>query len=432
VAKVLVDIGPLKQSRDFRLLFSGQLVSFMGSQLTVVAVAIQVYEMTHSSLDVGLVSLAQLPPLLIGSLAGGAVVDSRDRRRLMMVVQVLLAALSAGLAVNATRPHPVIWPLFVLTALAAGLSGIDRPARSAVVPNVVEKAQLPAAFALWQIQMQLGLVIGPAIAGLLIATFHGHLAPVFWIDTATFAVALLAVSRMRPLPPAGGGTRVSVASIAEGLRYLKGRQVLQGTFLIDINAMVFGMPRALFPAIGTTVFHGGAQTVGLLFAAPGAGALIGAVTTGWVGNVKRHGMAVVIAVMLWGLSIGGFGLTTWLPLALLLLALAGAADVVSAVFRNTMLQTSVPDSLRGRLSGVHIGVVTGGPRLGDVEAGAVASLTNARVSVVSGGLACVIGAVVVARLLPDFTKYSSDRAGGDASPAATTLDVAEEREIEGV
>jgi MFS family permease len=402
-------------------------VSFMGSQLTVVAVAIQVYAITHSSLDVGLVSLAQLPPLLIGSLAGGAVVDSRDRRRLMLLMQVLLAALSAGLALNAGRSHPAVWPLFVLTAAAAGLSGVDRPARAAVVPNVVERDQLPAAFALWQIQMQLGLVVGPALAGLLIANVN--LATVFWIDTATFGVALLAVFRMQPLPPEGGGTRASFGSVLEGLRYLRGRQVLQGTFLIDINAMVFGMPRALFPALGATVFHGGAQTVGLLYAAPGAGALLGAVTTGWVGGVERHGRAVVVAVVVWGAAIAGFGITTLLPLALVLLAVAGAADVVSAVFRNTMLQTSVPDSLRGRLSGVHIGVVTGGPRLGDVEAGAVAALTDARVSVVTGGLACVVGAVALARLLPAFTAYRASGAGEDSPHAPTTLDLAEETEI---
>jgi len=192
------------------------------------------------------------------------------------------------------------------------------------------------------------------------------------------------------------------------------------------------MPRALFPALGSTVFRGGPQTVGLLFAAPGAGALVGAATTGWVGSVRRHGRAVIIAVIVWGAAIAGFGLTTWLPLALFLLALAGAADVVSAVFRNTMLQSTTPDSLRGRLSGVHIGVVTGGPRLGDAEAGAVAAVTSPRISVVSGGLACMVGALVVARLLPRFTHYTAGDGTEASEPAATTLDVAEETEIKGV
>lgn len=432
MAKVLVDVSPLKQSRQFRLLFSGQLPSWIGSQLTVVAVAIQVYALTHSSFAVGMVSLAQLPPTLLGALVGGAVVDSRDRRRLMMFAQVAQGLMSVGLAVNAMLPHPALWPLYVLTAMAAGLSGIDRPARAAVVPNTVDKERLPAAMALWQIQMQLGIVVGPAVAGLLIAAFHSHLAPVFWIDVASFGVAFFSVFLMQPLPPEGGGTKATLGSVAEGLRFLKGRQVLQGTFLIDINAMVFGMPRALFPALGTTVFRGGPQTVGLLFAAPGAGALVGAATTGWVGSVRKHGRAVIIAVIAWGAAIAGFGITTWLPLALFLLAVAGAADVVSAVFRNTMLQSTTPDSLRGRLSGVHIGVVTGGPRLGDAEAGAVAAVTSPRISVVSGGLACMVGALVVARLLPRFTRYTADDATEVVEPAATTLDVTEETEIKGV
>jgi MFS family permease len=212
---------------------------------------------------------------------------------------------------------------------------------------------------------------------------------------------------MRPLPPEGGGTKVGFSSVAEGLRYLKGRRLLAGTFLIDINAMVFGMPRALFPAMGLTVFKGGNATVGLLFAAPGAGALIGAVFTGWVSGIRRQGRAVIVAVIVWGAAIAAFGLVPLLPLALLCLAVAGAADVVSAVFRNTILQSTVPDALRGRLSAVHIAVVTGGPRLGDAEAGAVASLTTPQFAVVSGGLASVAGALLIAWRLPEFARYDA-------------------------
>jgi MFS family permease len=218
-------------------------------------------------------------------------------------------------------------------------------------------------------------------------------------------VALVVVLPMHPLPPEGGGTRAGLASIAEGLRFLRGRRVLVSTFVIDIDAMVFGMPSALFPALGTTVFGGGVQTVGLLYAAPGAGALVAALLSGWVGAVRRQGLAVVLAVLGWGVAIVAFGLTTWLPLALVLLAVAGAADVVSAVFRNTILQLSVPDAVRGRLSGVHIAVVAGGPRLGDAEAGAMAALTTPRISVVSGGLACIAGVLVLTRLVPEFARY---------------------------
>jgi hypothetical protein len=221
----------------------------------------------------------------------------------------------------------------------------------------------------------------------------------------SFGAAIVALLLMRPMVPEGGGTRASAASIVEGIRFLKGRQALQGTFVIDINAMVFGMPRALFPALGTTVFGGGAAVVGLLYAAPGAGALIGAVTSGWLSRVDRQGRATVVAVIAWGASIAAFGLTSWLPLALLFLALAGAADVVSAVFRNTVLQLSVPDLLRGRLSSIHIAVVTGGPRIGDAESGLVAAVTTPTFSVVSGGLLCIAGALAIGRLMPKLTGW---------------------------
>jgi MFS family permease len=224
------------------------------------------------------------------------------------------------------------------------------------------------------------------------------------------------VALMRPQPPEGGGTRASLASIREGLRYLRGRRVLDSTFLIDLNAMVFGMPRALFPALGTGLFGGGEVTVGLLYSAPGAGALLGALFSGWVGRVRRQGLAVIIAVVGWGAAIALFGIARWLPLALVLLAVAGAADVVSAVFRNTILQLSVPDALRGRLSAVHIAVVTSGPRIGDVEAGAVAALTSPQFSVVSGGIACMVGVLAVHAWAPGLAHYQLDRAPVDSEP----------------
>lgn len=401
--RVLVDITPLRRSAGFRALFAGQLVSFLGSQLTVVAVAYQVFRLTHSSFAVGMVSLAQFGPLLIGSLVGGAVVDSTDRRRLLMLMQVLLGLCAVALALNALQHRPALWPLFAVTALAAGLSGLDRPARSAVIPGMVEQRQLPAAFALWQIQMQIGLAVGPAVGGIVLAQFNA--AAVYWVDAGTFAVAFLSCWLLPPLPPEGGGTKVSFGAITEGLRFVRGSRVLQGTFLIDINAMVFGMPRAVFPALAERL-GGGPQTLGLLYAAPGVGALLGALTTGWVTHVRRQGLAVYLAVAAWGLSIAAFGVARWLPLALLFLALAGASDVVSAVFRNTILQTSVPDALRGRLSSLHIAVVTGGPRVGDFEAGTVASLTTPRISVISGGLACTVGVALMAWLLPEFRDYA--------------------------
>lgn len=405
--RLLVDVAPLRESRAYRLLYGGQLVSFLGRQLTVVAVPVQVYDLTRSSLAVGMTGLVSLVPLVAFSLAGGAIADAVDRRRLLIAANLALAATSAGLALNAHRgSDALLWPIYVLGALNAGFSGVELPTRNAVTPRLIRPELLPAAAALSQIMIQIGQVAGPAIAGPLIGGVG--LAAAYWVDAATFGVAVAALFLLQPLPPEGGGTRPSVASVREGLRFLRGRRVLQASFAIDVNAMVFGMPRALFPALAEGTFGGGPTTVGLLYAAPGAGALVGALASGWVGAVRRQGRAVNVAVVVWGAAIALFGLTSSLPLALGLLAVAGAADVVSAVFRNTILQTTVPDALRGRLSAIHIAVVTGGPRLGDAEAGAVAALTSPRFSVVSGGLACVAGVAVLHRLRPELDRYVPD------------------------
>jgi hypothetical protein len=399
--RLLIDLTPLRRSRDFRRLVAGELVSVLGNQLTAVAVPYQVYQLTRSSLDVGLVSVTQLLPLIAGSLLGGSVVDAMDRRRVLMAAQVLMAGCSAGLAVN-TDLGAALWPLFVLPALAAGFSGLDSAGRNAIVPNLVRRSELPTASAIFQALFQFGLVAGPALAGLLLAGAGARF--VYWMDVASFGVALIAVFLISPQPaPAGvAGHRPGLRSVLEGLRFVRGRQAIQGAYLIDINAMVFGMPRALFPALSVSVFGGGAATLGFLYAAPGAGALAGALTTGWVGQIQRQGLAVIVAVIAWGFAIALFGLVSWLPLALVLLALAGCADVISAVFRSTIIQLGVPDALRGRLAGLQIAVVTGGPRLGDLESGAVAAAFGDTFSVVSGGLACIAGALVLARLLPGF------------------------------
>jgi MFS family permease len=409
-----VDVTPLRHSRDFRLLFSGQLVSTFGTQLTAVAVPYQVYRMTHSSLAVGLVSLAQLIPLLLCSLVGGAIADAHDRKRVLMVVEALMAITSVGLALNGSRDHPALWPLFVLTAVGGGLIGFDRPTFQAIIPRLLPSDDLAAAFALWQVQFQVGIVVGPAVAGLILAS--GGLSIVYWIDVATFVVSFISVSLMNRQPRPAGATPASWRSIKDGLRYLKGRQVIQGVYLFDLCAMVFGMPRALFPALGLNHFHGGAQAVGFLYAAPGAGALIGALTTGWVDHVRRQGRAVIIAVIVWGAAITVFGLVDVLWVALVLLAIAGWSDVISAVFRNTILQRTVPDELRGRLSAIQIAVVQGGPRLGDLESGIVAEAFGATFSVVSGGLACVIGAVALSARLPGFRRQTTDRPAPATTP----------------
>jgi predicted MFS family arabinose efflux permease len=351
---------------------------------------------------------------------GGSLADAFDRRRLLLVTQLSLTATSAGLMVNALSDRPALWPIYLCTTAAAGLSGVDAPTRAAAIPTLVGRRLVPSAAALNQTLIQLGAVAGPALAGLVIARFS--LGAAYAIDVVTFGAAIAALLLMEPMIPLGGGTKAGFGSIAEGLRYLRTQRAVQGTFLVDIVAMVFGMPRALFPQIGTELYGGGAGTVGLLYAAPGVGAFAGAVTTGWVSGVLRPGRAVLIAVAVWGLAIAGFGMATWLPVGLLLLVVAGWADVLSAVFRGTILQLQVPDRLRGRLSAINIAVVTGGPRLGDAEAGAVAALTSAQASVVSGGLACLAGVAVLARVRPELAAWrppphDPDEMSGDVDDA---------------
>ena len=413
---ILLDLTPLRRSGDYRKLITGLGVSVFGNQLTTVAVPFQVYAITRSSLVVGLVSLAQLFPLIFGSLLGGSLVDAVDRRKILIVVETTGALGSAALALNADL-GPQLWPLFLFPAVTAALSGIDSSARNAMLPRLVGMELLPASNAIFQSLFQTGAIVGPAVAGLLLAGAGVHL--IYWIDAVSFLLAVSAVLTMSPQPapaPETAGTagqpgtapaRPGWRSTVEGLRFVRRSQPVQGAYLIDVNAMVFGMPRALFPALAATVFGGGATTVGLLYSAPGVGALLGALTSGWVGRIRRQGLAVVCAVLVWGLSIAGFGVAHWLPLALVLLAVAGWADVLSAVFRNTIIQFAGPDGMRGRLMGVQMAVVGGGPRLGDLAAGAVATAFGDTVSVVSGGLACVAGALVVAWALPGFTRLRS-------------------------
>jgi MFS family permease len=362
---------------------------------------------------VGLLGLAQLPPLLVAAFVGGALADAFDRRRLLVVTQVLLALASAGLALNALQPQPKVWLLYLLTAVIAALSGIDSPTRSAVVPNLVTPRDLPAALALNQVLFQVAGVVGPLVAGLVVTR---SFAAAYWVDVVTFGAALFVLSRLRPLPPEGGGTRPSWRSAGDGLRYLRQELAVQGAFVIDLNAMIFGSPRPLFPAFAEEVFHR-PGAVGLFYAAPAAGSLIGAMTTGWLDRVDRKGLGVLAAVTLWGAAIAGFGFAPWLWLAVLMLAVAGWADVVSAVQRNTIIQLTVPDRLRGRLSALHIANVTGGPRLGDAEAGTVAALTSVQVSAWSGGLLCVAGVAVVARAYPDLREWRwSERVSSGSGP----------------
>jgi MFS family permease len=414
MARLFVDISPLRESRSFRLLFTGHLASMLGNQLTIVAIAYQVYQITHSSLWVGLVSLFQLPFLIWGSLWGGAIGDRTDKKRILSLGGVVLAFLSAGLALNASLAHPQLWFIVTLSAGAAFGGGFVNPARNASIPRLVDANRLVAAYSLNQVGIQVATVVGPALSGVLLASLG--VSWCYWLDVLSFVIFVVATVRMDSLPPSGGAATSSWRATKDGLAYLRSHRIAQGVYVADLNAMIFGMPRALFPAMGLTVFHGGPQLVGLFFAAPGVGALIGALTTGWVEHVDRRGRAVIWAVAGWGVAIALFGLSPWSSLALVALAVAGWADVISAVLRNAILQSRIEDQFRGRLSAIQIAVVTGGPRLGDLESGAVASLSSTAASVVSGGLACAIGAFVVAWHWRSFWfERASELESGDAS-----------------
>jgi MFS family permease len=402
-----IDITPLRTSREFRLLWIGELVSTTGRQISLVALPFQIFKLTGSSLAVGMIGLVQLIPLIVFSLIGGAVADRVDRRKMIILTEFGLAFTSVLLVFGAMAGRPPLAYLYLVTALQAGIGGVNSPTRSAALPNLVSREQLPAALALNQVMFNTTLVVGPALAGLVLAKLG--LTWAYSLDVLTFLGSIGAAFLLRPLPPKRdeeAEPTTGLQAIIEGFAYLRRRRVLISTFLIDLDAMIFGMPRAVFPVLALSVFKVGPEGLGLLYAAPAAGALAGALTAGWVGGVRRQGQAVIWAVAVWGLAIVGFGLSGGLFwLALGMLAVAGAADVISAVFRSTILQLNVPDELRGRLSAVHIMVVTGGPRLGDVEAGVVASLVSPVFSVVTGGLACVLGVAVLAFAMPELWQY---------------------------
>jgi MFS family permease len=400
-----IDPSPLAASRDFRLLFLGQTVSFFGSMMSFVVLPWQVYQLTQSSLVVGLLGVAEFVPILLLAFVGGALADYVDRRRMVRLTEFLLAMGSGLLIINSLLPQPKVWLLFVCASGFAALNGLQRPSLEALVPRLVVPEKLAAASALNSLSRTVGGLAGPALGGLIAATVGP--AAAYSLDLLTFVISLIALWRMRAVPPPPQAERPGLRSILEGLRYAKSRPELLGTYLVDINAMFFGMPMALFPAVASKF---GGASVGLLYAAPSAGAFLATLTSGWTGRVHRHGRAVVIAATAWGIAIICFGFATTLPLELLCLVLAGAADMVSGLFRMTIWHQTIPDHLRGRLAGIEMVSYTTGPLLGNAESGVVAGLFGVRTSIVSGGVLCVVGTGLLALLLPSFMRYDG-RAG---------------------
>jgi MFS family permease len=415
-----LDLSPLKTSRDFRLLFIGQFVSQFGSSISYVVLPWQMYQLTKSNFAVGMLGLAEFLPMLVMAFVGGALADYVDRRRLIVIAEIGLTVCCGILVVNSLLPQPQVWLLFAVAALFAALNGVHRPAMEALTPRLVKPEQIPAVASLGMFRGSFSFIIGPALAGL-IATGFGA-ATAFAIDAATFVISILAILLIRSVPmPAklDEDERPSLQSIIEGLKYARSRQELLGTYLIDINAMFFGMPIALFPAIAESF---GGASVGLFYAMPAAGALAISLTSGWTSKINKHGLAVTIAAAIWGAAIVVFGLVGNLWLALLFLALAGAADAVSGVFRMTIWNQTIPDHMRGRLAGIEMISYLTGPYLGNAEAGLVASRFGLRMSVVSGGVLCVLGAGVLALLLPQFIQYDGRKglARKQAEEAART------------
>jgi MFS family permease len=411
-----IDITPLRRHRDFRLLFIGRLVSFFGSMITVVAVPYQVYQLSHSVLLVGMLGLAELAALIGFAMLGGALADAADRRTMVLLSEGGLMAGSLLLTGNSLLAHPLIWLIFGIAALQGAFDALQQPSLGALVPRLVDRDELAAASALGSLRGTVGMIAGPALAGVLVAV--AGLPITYLVDVATFVVGLTCLMLMRAVPPPSDAARPSIGRVLEGIRYARSRPELIGTYLVDIVAMLFGMPMALFPAIAQGL--GGPSVLGLLYAAPAVGSFFFAATSGWTHRVHRHGMGVIVAATLWGLAIIGFGLVPGRTAALIFLALAGAADAMSGVFRQVIWNQTIPDALRGRLASIELLSYSVGPTLGNFEAGVVASLFSVRTSVVSGGVLCVAGCVVCALLLPAFRRYDERQWRERSSPSPTT------------
>ena len=416
VGLTTIDTGPFRRHREYRLLYIGQALSFFGAMLTYVAIPFQVYHLTGSSLAVGLLSLAELVPLLFTALIGGALADAVDRRRMLQFAELALALVTVLLLFNSLLPEPRVWVLFLAAPLGAAFDGFLRPALDSMVPRLVPRDELTAAAALDSLRGEVGMIAGPALGGVLIATIG--LPATFGIDVATSGAAVLALGLMRAVPPPPDAVPPSLKSIVEGMKYAWSRQELLGSYGVDMVAMFFGMPMALFPAIAAE--YGGAEVLGLLYAAPAVGALLASLTSGWASRVHRHGLAIIWAAASWGLAILVFGVVSNLWVAIFFLGLAGAADMISGIFRGTLWNQTIPDRLRGRLAGIEQVSYSSGPLLGNLESGVVAALFGVRASVVSGGLLCVVGVGLFALFLPAFRHYDS-RAPLSASPSEGVL-----------
>jgi MFS family permease len=408
------DTRPLA-NRLYRILLIGQGTAFIGSMLTQVAVPVQVYAISQSSLLVGMVGLVGLVPLVVFGLYGGAIADAMDRRVLYLVSSLITWAVTLALLAQTLAGLDSIPLILALVAVQAGAFAVSSSARGAIIPRIVSADLVPSANTLSFTVGNLGQVIGPLIAGVLVVQTHGF-AYAYGIDAVLFTAALYSALRLPPIKPTGDLAKPGFRSVLDGLAFIARRPVLIMSFGVDIAAMVLAMPRSLFPQVADERFHG---SVGLLYAAIPIGSLLAGISGGWISRVRRQGVALTGAVVAWGSAVAVSGLAHRLWVAVVLLAVAGAADLVSAIFRQTILQVYAPDQMRGRMQGVFIAVVAGGPRLGDLRAGLMASLTTATISWVGGGVACVVVVIIAAPLARPFWRY-------DGAVAAAKVAASEE------
>lgn len=406
MGRVFADITPLKVVPAYRRYLLGMLVSLIGSALTVVAMRYQAYKLGgDSTLAVSFLAVVTLVPLLVSSVFGGSLADMLDRRKILLVTQVSLGLCSLGLSLNAMSAKPKLWVLYVLAALSSGIVGIDWPTRTSIVPNLVGPQYTAQAIALNISLFNIAGIASPLVAGFLV---KHHLAGMYLFDAISYGATFIVAFTLPPQKPASGKGRVTLSTVADGFRYVRGQRTIQSTFAADIGAMIFGLPDALYPAMAEKVF-GNTYWLGFLQAAPAMGALVASATSGWTQRVRRQGRAVIWCIVSWGLGIALFGATRWIAVALVGLFVAGAADAISAVFRSTIVQVEVPDEYRGRLSAIFIAVVRGGPRLGEFESGLAASLGGLQFAAVSGGLACIVWIAVVAKRYPELGSYVPER-----------------------
>jgi MFS family permease len=403
VPRLLPDLAPWRSSRDFRLMWMAGVVTIFGSFLTVVAVPVQIKELTGSTLAVGAIGVVELVPLIVFGLYGGALADAVDRRKLIVYTEAALGLLSVLLLANTLLPHPMVWPLYVVAALSSALTGIQRPALDAIVPRIVPHEQLSAAAALNSLRWQVGAIAGPSLAGVLIA-FAG-LEWAYALDAVSFAVSVALGLGLRPSPAAPGAGKPSLRGIWEGASYAWSRKELLGTYAVDLAAMFFAYPMALFPFLADDLHA--PWSLGLMYAAGTVGSLLVSLTSGWTSRVHHHGRLIVYAAVAWGaaMAVAGWMHNVWL--VLFFLALAGGCDMVSGIFRSTIWNQTIPDDLRGRLAGIELLSFSVGPQLGQVRSGGVAALAGVRTSIWSGGLACVGAVGLLAACLPKLMSYDA-------------------------